>query len=110
MKQKEAPGDLDIQVNNKKMMKRFFFLLMISILVIVSCTPTKKIQTAIIKKDIRDTVAAPAVNHAHEDSMLFIQNTYKTVLSHHIDFKTFSAKIDADYIDADDKKYNVNVF
>jgi Domain of unknown function (DUF4292) len=109
MKQKEAPGDLVIPANNKKMMIRFFFSLMIFILFIVSCTPTKKIQTAIIKKD-KDTVAAPIVNHAHEDSMLFIQNTYKTILTHQIDFKTFSAKIDVDYIDADDKRYNVNVF
>jgi len=101
---------LGIPANNKKTTMRFFFPLIISILIIVSCTPTKKIQTAIIKKDIKDTVAAPAVNHAHEDSMLFMQNTYKTILSHHINFKTFSAKIDVDYIDADDKRYNVNVF
>lgn len=91
-------------------MRFFFFLIMIFILAIISCTPTKKIQTAIIKKD-KDTVGtAPVVNHAHEDSMLFIQNTYKTILAHRIDFKTFSAKIDVDYIDADDKRYNVNVF
>src|SRR5205814_7653414 len=66
-----------------------------------------KIQTAIIKKDSTATVI---VDHAKEDSILVINDTYHSILVNHIDYTTFSAKIDVDYIDADDKKYNVTAF
>jgi hypothetical protein len=99
---------LDIPGNNKKIMMRVFFISAIFILAIVSCKPTKKIQTAINTK--KDTTTVVVVDHAKEDSIKFIKDTYHTILANHIDYKTFSAKIDVDYIDADDKKYNVNVF
>ncbi|MFI5186245.1 MAG: DUF4292 domain-containing protein [Chitinophagales bacterium] len=96
---------------------RLFFVLTIFILAISSCKPTKKIQTAIIRKDIsKDTSSVTVADHAKEDfikkedSIKFIKGTYHTILAKHIDYKTFSAKIDVDYIDADDKKYNVNAF
>jgi hypothetical protein len=73
----------------------------------VSCKPTKKIQTAINKKD---TATVAVVDHANEDSIRFIDDMYHAILANHIDYKTFSAKIDVDYVDADDKKYNVNAF
>ena len=73
-----------------------------------SCKPTKKIQTAINTK--KDTTTTAVVDHAKEDSIQFIKDTYHTILANHINYKTFSAKIDVDYIDADDKRYNVNVF
>ncbi len=76
------------------------------ILVLASCRSTKKIQTAIIKKD-STAVAAPVIN-GKEDSIRFIQETYGQVLKNHIDFAGFSAKINVDYVDGDDKKYNVN--
>ncbi len=89
-------------------MKYSFLYALAALIIAASCKPTKKIQTAIIKKD---TVAAPVVqDHGREDSLRFIQQEYRSILAHHIDFKTFSAKIDVDYIDADDKRYNVNVF
>lgn len=71
----------------------------------VSCKPTRKIQTAIAKKD---TLQAPGSNSAHLDSLAFIDRTLQRLDSNHIDFKTFSAKINVDYRDADDKNYNVN--
>lgn len=86
---------------------RILFILLSFILVFASCKPTKKIQTAINKKD---TVAVAVVDHAKEDSIRFIDDMYHAILSNHIDYKTFSAKIDVDYVDADDKKYNVNAF
>jgi Domain of unknown function (DUF4292) len=90
-------------------MKRSIFLAIVCIVAIVSCKPTKKIQTAInTRKDT--TVVVVVADHAREDSLQFIRDTYRGLLSHHIDFKTFSAKIDVDYVDADDKKYNVNAF
>lgn len=47
-------------------------------------------------------------DHAKEDSIAFIKQTYKDIQKNHIDFTTFSGKIDLDYEDADGKKYNVN--
>src|SRR5262249_30888089 len=38
------------------------------------------------------------------------KDAYHSIVSNHINYNTFSAKIDVDYIDADDKKYNVNAF
>ncbi|MBS1574514.1 MAG: DUF4292 domain-containing protein [Bacteroidetes bacterium] len=75
------------------------------IAVLASCRSTRKIQTAIIKKD---TTVAVVMGNAHEDSMVFIHNTYSDILKNRIDYKTLSAKINVDYVDADDKNYNVN--
>jgi len=83
---------------------RALLILSIFILILVSCKPTKKIQTAIIKKDS----VAVTNNNASEDSLRFIKDTYHGILANHINYKTFSAKLNVDYIDADDKKYNVN--
>lgn len=84
---------------------RILIVLVIFILLVVSCRPTKKIQTAIIRKD---TTGAVLADHAREDSIRFIKTTYHAALANHISFQTFSAKLNVDYIDADDKKYNVN--
>ena len=83
---------------------RILFILNIFVLALVSCKPTKKIQTAIIKKD---TIGV-TVDNAREDSVRFIKETYRGLIANHINYKTFSAKLNVDYIDADDKKYNVN--
>src|ERR1043165_5848418 len=80
-----------------------FAILFIALL--SSCRSTRKIQTAISKKD---TVAIAATGNAHEDTVQFIQAAYAGIMKNHIDFKTFSAKINIDYVDADDKNYNVN--
>lgn len=94
---------------------RILLTFIVIALIVVSCRPTKKIQTAIntkkpiisINKDSTDSVVA---DHAREDSIRFIKEMFHSIQANHIDYKTFSAKIDVDYIDADDKKYNVNVF
>jgi len=73
-----------------------------------SCRSTKKIQTAITPKDTTTAVVAlPSVN-PKKDSVNFIQENYSRIISNHINFTTFSAKIDVDYEDAEGKKYNVN--
>jgi hypothetical protein len=74
------------------------------IFLLPSCRSTRKIQTAIIKKD----TAVAVSGNAREDSIRFIHDTYGQILKNHIDFKTLSAKINVDYVDADDKNYNVN--
>lgn len=84
-------------------MQKFAFIPIAIIVIMCSCRSTKKIQTAIIKKD----TVATAVN-GREDSLRFINDTYHQILKNHIDFKTFSAKINVNYVDADDKNYNVN--
>lgn len=71
----------------------------------VSCRSTKKIGTAIAKKD---TLQAAAVSDARRDSLAFIQNTLQGLAANQIDYTTFSAKVNIDYRDAADKNYNVN--
>lgn len=72
-----------------------------------SCRSTKKIQTAITPKDTTTVVTLPSIN-PREDSVNFIKENYSRIISNHINFVTFSAKIDVDYEDAEGKKYNVN--
>ena len=93
---------LDTQVNNK--MKAIFSIIITVCVFVVACKPTKKIQTAINRKD------SSAVVHDSKraDSLRFIRQTYSGILSNHIDFRTFSAKVDVDYVDADDKRYNLD--
>src|SRR5690242_21939387 len=98
------PADLAIPAGNKTMTR--VYILIIFILALISCKPTKKIQTAINTK--KDTVTAPVVDHAKEDSARFIKDTYHVIMANQINFTTFSAKMNVDYVDADDKKYNVN--
>ena len=73
-----------------------------------SCRSTKKIQTAIAKKDTTEVVVL--VNDGREDSVKFINDAYKKLLENRIDYKTFSAKVNVDYSGGDGKKYDVNVF
>lgn len=86
-------------------MLRITIPVILFIALLASCRSTRKIQTAIIKKD---TLVTAVSANAHEDSMQFIHDAYGDILKNHIDFKTFSGKINVDYVDADDKNYNVN--
>src|SRR5437016_2989966 len=105
MRHRATPAVSVTRANNKMITMRVVFLFLAFILVLISCKPTKKIQTAIIHKDTTGTTVA---EHAKEDSVKFIKNTYHAILANHIDYRTFSAKLNIDYVDADDKKYNVN--
>ena len=67
---------------------------------VVSCRSTRKIGTAISRKD--------SVSTAHADSAFFIRNTIDSISANRIDFTTFSAKMNIDYRDADGKNYDVN--
>jgi len=88
-------------------MIRFTSILFFSIIIITSCRSTKKIQSAISKKDSTETVV---LNDARADSIRFIKETYDKLLMNRIDYKTFSAKINVDYQGANGKKYDVNAF
>jgi hypothetical protein len=111
------PVDSVIRVNSKEptvkffhpdlqQMTRFILLLVASIALLASCRSTRKIQTAIAKKD--SVIMAPVPVKSGEDSAAFIRDTYSKMQAGHIDFTTFSAKINVDYQGTDGKKYDVN--
>lgn len=88
-------------------MIRILSILAIVTPLFISCRSTKNIQTAIAKKDTLAVIVAPAGNPGN-DSIAFIKENYNRIQNNRIDFTTFSGKLDADYTDAEGKKYNVN--
>ena len=85
---------------------RTTLFLLICISILASCKSTRKIQTAIAKKD---TIAAVTpVGMTHEDSMEFIRETVDRMNAGRIDFKTFSAKVNVDFTGNDGKKNDLN--
>jgi hypothetical protein len=88
---------------------KFFstLLLVISIITIVSCRTTKKINTALSKKDTTQMVV---VKDVHNDSLDFIKQTLHALDSNRIDFTTFSAKVKVDVWDKDGKEPDLTVF
>jgi hypothetical protein len=89
------------------MIKYIIILFGAASILLFSCRSTKKIQTAITPKDTTTIVSIP-VKNVKEDSVNFIKENYKRIISNRISFTSFSAKIDVDYEDAEGKKYNVN--
>lgn len=82
---------------------RCVFIIM-AIVTLASCRSTRKIQTAITKKDTVDSVAGIV----KIDTTQLINNALQALNKNRIDFKTFSAKVDVDYRGGDDKHYDVN--
>ncbi len=89
-------------------MSKSLFVFIGTICLLYSCRSAKNIQTAVAKKDTVVTMVGITPDHSREDSIAFIKETYKGVMNNHINFTSFSGKIDLDYEDADGKKYNVN--
>ena len=81
---------------------RIIFILL-AIITLASCRSTKKIQTAITKKDTLEAVTTPKI-----DTTQLINNALLTLENNRIAYKTFSAKVDVDYRGGDDKHYDVN--
>lgn len=84
-----------------------FFALVILIGLLASCRSTKKIQTAITKKDTVATVNVPP-GATKNDTLQMVQAALRKIDSNRIDFRTFSAKVNVDYSGSDGKKYDVN--
>lgn len=87
-------------------MKYFQWLLAAGIVVISiqvsSCRSTRKIQTAITKKDT--TVVVPVIDRK-ADSTQYIQQVYHAVQNNRItDYRSLSAKVKVEYKGADGKK------
>lgn len=85
-------------------MMRYFLIICLSAGLLTSCRSTRKIQTAIAKKDtVAATVGAPK-----EDSATVIGETLAALNAARLDFRTFSAKVNVDYRDAAGKRYDLN--
>lgn len=84
-----------------------FFAVIILIGLLASCRSTKKIQTAITRKDTLVTATVPP-GATKNDTIQMINAVLRKVDSNYIDFRTFSAKINVDYSGSDGKKYDVN--
>lgn len=93
------------------MIRSAFIALLLSFFAIgiigTACRSTKKIQTAISKKDTTQIVR---VDNTKFDSTKFIQEVYSGIVHNHIDFNTFSAKVKVDYRGGDGKNYDFNAF
>lgn len=74
-----------------------------------SCRSTRKIQTAITKKDTVQITVLPEVD-LHADSIKFMKASYQSIEKNIIPFQTFSAKVKVDFEDKDGKKNEVNAF
>lgn len=83
------------------------FLSLFVILINCACHSTRKIQTAIAKKD---TTQAVIVADPKADSVQFIRDIFSQVRKNRIDFKTFSAKIKVEYTDKSGKGPDLTVF
>jgi hypothetical protein len=83
---------------------RIILLILAIVVMMASCRSTKKIQTAITKKDTVVTV----VTDNKIDTTLLIKNALSKLNGNKVGFKTFSAKVDVDYRGGDDKHYDVN--
>lgn len=88
-------------------MVKLYFGLVLGICLLASCRSTKKIQTAIAKKDSTVNVIVP-VNATKKDSISFIKATLKKIEADRINYTTFTGKVNIDYQGGDGKNYNVN--
>jgi len=75
------------------------------VVVFASCRSTKKIQTAITKKD---TVVVLPPDVRKNDTSMMIMSAIQRLKANEINYKTFSAKVNVDYRGGDGKNYDVN--
>jgi hypothetical protein len=93
------------------------FVLWISFFIsigVISCRSTKKITTAISKKDTEqvkktDTTLVTAED-LHRDSLNYIHHMYNHIQANMVDCRTFSAKMKVHYEGSDGKDYEFNAF
>lgn len=86
---------------------RFIIVIPFCILILFSCRSSKKLQSAITKKD---TVVTLLINPAETDSARLVHETFDRIRSNYIDFKTFSSKIKVQYKDSRQRNYDFNAF
>ncbi|MBE2229638.1 MAG: DUF4292 domain-containing protein [Chitinophagaceae bacterium] len=88
-------------------MIRSTFIITLAISLLTSCRATRKIQSAIVKKDTAVVVMPPA-DTGRADSLAFIREHFEQIQKNRIDFTSFSAKVDVDYEEMGGKKMDVN--
>ncbi len=89
---------------------KFCFRVLIAIIffhALNSCHSTKKLQTAINKKD---TLITTDTHSPNEDSLQTASAILKSLDQNKIDFKTFSAKVKVQYEDRNGKQPDFNAF
>jgi hypothetical protein len=90
----------------KQIHMKYLMAVGVLVLLISACRSTKKISTAMSKKDSTTVTINPAEN----DSAKKVDTALDKIKKSHIDFNTFSAQMKIDYSDSRDKKYDVNAF
>ena len=88
-------------------MRIVVILLMLGVF-FTSCRSTKKIQTALVKRDTIQTNVLSDLERARLDSIAFIQQQYVQLQAKRIQYTTFNAKLDVDYEDGTGQQSNLN--
>jgi len=83
-----------------------YIIALLTMVGLVACRSTKKIQTAISKKDTAQVVRIDT----KFDSAGYIRNVIGNLNKNYIDFTTFSAKVKVDYRGGDGKGNDVTAF
>lgn len=78
----------------------------LAVLLMMSCRSTRKIGTAISRKD---TAAVVAIDSTRSDTAQFARSTLYKLDSARIRYNTFNGKVNVDYRGGDGKKYDLNV-
>ena len=91
----------------QKSISLIFAVLVVGLL--TSCRSTKRIQTAISKKDTTQ-ITITGSSDSRSDSMRLIKQVYHTIQTNKIDFNTFSAKVKVNFEGNDGKKSDFNAF
>lgn len=83
------------------------FVLITALALLTSCRSTRTISKAVTKKDTTaiPVTVAPKIG---VDTQQLIRTTLQQVQANHINFKTFSAKVEVDYEGTNGKGYGVN--
>lgn len=92
---------------NGIMRPRIIFISFIAAILLFSCRSSKKLQSAITKKD---TIITLLVNPEETDSARLVHTAFEKIKDNTIDFKTFSSKIKVDYRDSKQRNYDFNAF
>lgn len=89
-------------------MMRALVLFLMGGIFFTSCRSTKKIQTALVKKDSIQVNVLSDLERARLDSIVFIREQYMQLQSKRIQYTTFNAKMDVDYEDGTGQQLNLN--
>ncbi|MFT3748065.1 MAG: DUF4292 domain-containing protein [Agriterribacter sp.] len=103
----KAVSAIRVKINKKQMHVKTIGAILILSVTVYSCRTSKKLQSAMTKKDTTITLL---VNPAESDSAKLVHTAFEKIRSNHIDFKTFSSKIKVDYKDSKQRNYDFNAF